>query len=84
MESITSLNPKSFSAYLSDTHNTICGRHPIAVLLNVSAHQKKSLILKVLLRVILLLSSILSGGRRPSIVADGFGVYNEVCAVRSV
>ena len=36
MESITSLEPKAFTAYLSDTHNTICGRHPIAVLLNVS------------------------------------------------
>ena len=37
METISSLDPKAFTAYLSDTHNTICGRHPIAVLLNVSA-----------------------------------------------
>ena len=35
METITSLDPKAFAAYISDTHNTICGRHPIAVLLNV-------------------------------------------------
>ena len=36
MERIESLDPKAFSAYLQETRNTICGRHPIAVLLNVS------------------------------------------------
>ncbi len=37
MATIESLDPAAFAAYLKATQNTICGRHPIAVLLNVSA-----------------------------------------------
>lgn len=33
---IEQLDPISFSNYLKKYHNTICGRHPIGVLLNVS------------------------------------------------
>uniref|UniRef100_A0A7S3XLT3 Protein MEMO1 n=1 Tax=Heterosigma akashiwo TaxID=2829 RepID=A0A7S3XLT3_HETAK len=33
MELIESLDPEGFIAYLSQYHNTICGRHPITVLL---------------------------------------------------
>ena len=39
MARIESLDPHAFSAYLNETQNTICGRHPIAVLLNVSLVQ---------------------------------------------
>lgn len=35
MGRIEALDPRAFSLYLSETHNTICGRHPIAVLLNM-------------------------------------------------
>ena len=34
---IEQLDPMSFTNYLKKYHNTICGRHPIGVLLNVSA-----------------------------------------------
>lgn len=36
MNIIEQLDPVSFSNYLKKYHNTICGRHPIGVLLNVS------------------------------------------------
>ena len=32
-------NPEAFQLYLQQYSNTICGRHPIAILLNVSAAQ---------------------------------------------
>ena len=38
MTKIEALDPAAFSAYLKETQNTICGRHPIGVLLNVSLH----------------------------------------------
>ena len=31
-------NAPGFKSYLQEYGNTICGRHPIAVLLNVSQH----------------------------------------------
>lgn len=31
-------DPTAFAAYLQKTDNTICGRHPIAVLLNALQH----------------------------------------------
>jgi AmmeMemoRadiSam system protein B len=37
MDLIEKLNPAAFKAYLQKTENTICGRHPISVLLNVSS-----------------------------------------------
>lgn len=36
MNLIESLDPLAFAEYLQQYRNTICGRHPIAVLLNVS------------------------------------------------
>lgn len=36
MDLIEKLNPENFKKYLNSTGNTICGRHPISVLLNVS------------------------------------------------
>lgn len=36
---IEQLDPTSFTNYLKKYRNTICGRHPIGVLLNVSAIQ---------------------------------------------
>ncbi|KAI2657966.1 Protein MEMO1 [Labeo rohita] len=36
------LDPISFSNYLKKYHNTICGRHPIGVLLNAVAELKKN------------------------------------------
>ncbi|XP_064173041.1 protein MEMO1-like [Anguilla rostrata] len=38
---IEQLDPISFSNYLKKYHNTICGRHPIGVLLNAVAELKK-------------------------------------------
>jgi predicted class III extradiol MEMO1 family dioxygenase len=35
MDLIEKLNPVDFKMYLQRTENTICGRHPISVLLNV-------------------------------------------------
>eukprot|EP00762_Andalucia_godoyi_P002081 ANDGO_02485.mRNA.1 Protein MEMO1 homolog len=35
MQAIESLNPDMFEKYLKQTNNTICGRHPIAVLMNM-------------------------------------------------
>ena len=34
MSIIEKIDPQAFTAYLKRTHNTICGRHPIGVLLN--------------------------------------------------
>uniref|UniRef100_A0A8C1I430 Protein MEMO1 n=1 Tax=Cyprinus carpio carpio TaxID=630221 RepID=A0A8C1I430_CYPCA len=39
---IEQLDPISFSNYLKKYHNTICGRHPIGVLLNAVAELKKN------------------------------------------
>ena len=36
MDIIEKMDPVSFSEYLREYQNTICGRHPIGVLLNVS------------------------------------------------
>ena len=36
MDIIERLAPEEFSSYLSKYKNTICGRHPIGVMLNVS------------------------------------------------
>ena len=36
MEIIETISPADFSSYLKEYGNTICGRHPIGVLLNVS------------------------------------------------
>ena len=42
MAIIETLDPKAFHSYLKEYQNTICGRHPIAVLLNaVAALQKR-------------------------------------------
>ncbi|CAJ0582504.1 unnamed protein product, partial [Mesorhabditis spiculigera] len=38
MEAIESLNPDVFNTYLSKTHNTICGRNPICVMLQAAEH----------------------------------------------
>ncbi len=35
MNTIEKLNPSAFTSYLKKYGNTICGRHPIGVLLNV-------------------------------------------------
>ena len=37
MDIIENLNPAQFTDYLKQYHNTICGRYPIGVLLNVSS-----------------------------------------------
>lgn len=37
MDLIEKLNPVNFKSYLNHTENTICGRHPISVLLNIVA-----------------------------------------------
>ena len=37
MDAIEQMDPAKFSQYLKDYENTICGRYPIGVLLNVSA-----------------------------------------------
>lgn len=39
---IEQLDPPSFSNYIKKYRNTICGRHPIGVLLNVSAPEHES------------------------------------------
>ena len=36
MDAIERLEPGGFTEYLKNSKNTICGRHPIGVLLNVS------------------------------------------------
>jgi predicted class III extradiol MEMO1 family dioxygenase len=37
-QEIEGLRPDGFAAYLARTRNTICGRHPIGVLLHAVAH----------------------------------------------
>lgn len=37
MQLIERLNPQGFAEYLENTNNTICGRHPIALLLHTIA-----------------------------------------------
>ena len=39
MECIAALDSEAFHRYLDETQNTICGRHPIAVLIAVSSTQ---------------------------------------------
>lgn len=36
MDIIEHLNPTNFTDYLRKTNNTICGRHPIGVLINAA------------------------------------------------
>lgn len=38
---IEQLDPMSFTNYLKKYRNTICGRHPIGVLLNVSTTEEE-------------------------------------------
>lgn len=38
MDIIEKINPKEFSSYIDEYSNTICGRHPIGILLNAAAH----------------------------------------------
>ncbi len=40
MDAIESMDPSAFTEYLKKYQNTICGRHPIGVLLNVSMHRE--------------------------------------------
>lgn len=40
MKIIEQVDPEAFSTYLSKTQNTICGRHPIGVFLNLLTHNK--------------------------------------------
>lgn len=86
MESITSLEPKAFTAYLSDTHNTICGRHPIAVLLNVSIqqHQPQKMFFVQNIDEDFFSFALILGSGRSSIVAGELGVLSEICSVCSV
>ncbi|XP_039289216.1 protein MEMO1-like [Nilaparvata lugens] len=42
MDIIETLNPASFSEYLKKYGNTICGRHPIGVLLQAASYLQKS------------------------------------------
>lgn len=42
MEVIESLKPAEFTSYLKKYGNTICGRHPIAVLMNAASEMSKS------------------------------------------
>lgn len=44
---IEQLDPMSFTNYLKKYRNTICGRHPIGVLLNVSTKEKSLISLLV-------------------------------------
>ena len=40
MNLIENQNPPGFSKYLEETHNTICGRNPIKLLLSTINHSK--------------------------------------------
>jgi AmmeMemoRadiSam system protein B len=42
MDAVESLNPLGFSKYLQEFSNTICGRHPIAVLLHAVFYIKSA------------------------------------------
>lgn len=43
MDLIEEQNPEGFEAYLQQTENTICGRHPIAVFMNaIKAYSRKA------------------------------------------
>jgi AmmeMemoRadiSam system protein B len=42
MENIETLNHGDFAQYLSETDNTICGRHPIGVLLAALAKLRQT------------------------------------------
>ena len=43
MEAIETGDPAAFHQYLAKTQNTICGRHPICILLQVRPSREKSL-----------------------------------------
>jgi len=43
MDAIETQNPDNFSDYLKKYSNTICGRHPIGVLLQMIKHSKQKL-----------------------------------------
>lgn len=45
MKIIESLDPLAFNDYLKRTNNTICGRHPICVMLQVSAKSHFSIVI---------------------------------------
>lgn len=42
MDVIETLKPEDFTSYLKKYGNTICGRHPIAVLMNAASEMRKS------------------------------------------
>lgn len=44
MDLIEKVDPQGFHSYLKKYGNTICGRHPIAVLLHVSESKVKNII----------------------------------------
>lgn len=44
---IEQLDPPSFSNYIKKYRNTICGRHPIGVLLNVSTVERRQWVVPV-------------------------------------
>lgn len=48
MDAITALEPSVFNDYLKKTGNTICGRNPICVMLQVNKTSKKDLYLSFL------------------------------------
>lgn len=43
VDAISTGNPEAFQAYMRETSNTICGRHPIAVLLQMMMQSNSSL-----------------------------------------
>lgn len=42
MDTIETLNPPAFTEYLKKYSNTICGRHPIGILIQVSFSRDSS------------------------------------------
>ena len=41
MDTVESLEPEKFTSYLQEYHNTICGRHPIGIMMNTVKHARE-------------------------------------------
>lgn len=69
MDIIETLNPAMFTEYLKKYNNTICGRHPIGVLLQVKKVEIKSLLLldsfQCELNLLIILLSTFAGNSQP-------------------
>lgn len=80
MDIIETLNPSAFTEYLRKFGNTICGRHPIGVLLNVSLLTRTGHGIRFHERLKRLNFDVLDPTFRPSILCHQVKRRNSTCA----